>query len=263
MPNDLVAIILAYNEEQHVAECVASVAWADGVVVILDPRSTDRTEQLAKQAGARVISHPFADYASQRNFALDAVTAKWILFIDADERSSPEQADEIRYRIVTEPFAGFWIPRHNYIFGKLTRHTGWYPDYQMRLLQRTKARYDPDRKVHELVELDGEAGYLSAPFVHYNYQSLAQFREKQRRYVQYDARILHEAGIQPKPHKFLTQPARHFWWRYVTLEGYKDGIHGLRLSLLMAWYELQKYVHLRRMHPNSQGSLNGHDGARK
>ncbi|NDJ77181.1 MAG: glycosyltransferase family 2 protein, partial [Chloroflexi bacterium] len=243
----LAAVILAYNEENHIQDCVRSVTWTDRVVMFADTRSSDHTVELAQAAGADVIQHPFENFAAQRNAALEAVDAEWILFVDADERSSPEQATEIRALITNPDIDGYWVPRHNYIFGKLTRHTGWYPDYQLRLLRRTKARYDPERQVHELVLLDGEAGYLQEPFVHYNYDSVRQFRVKQQRYVAYDARMLHEQGVRPRPHKFLTQPARQFWWRFVTLCGYRDGLHGLRLSLLMAWYELQKYVHLRRL----------------
>jgi glycosyltransferase involved in cell wall biosynthesis len=246
----LAAVILAKNEEAHIVECISTVQWADRVVVF-DSLSTDRTVTLAQDAGAEVIQNPFENYAQQRNAALDAVDAGWILFVDADERSSPEQAAEIRDLLPRAEHNGYWIPRHNYIFGKLTRHTGWYPDYQMRLLRRGKAHYDPERQVHELVILEGEPGYLAVPFTHYNYTSFRQFREKQNSYVRYDARILQEQGIRPRPHKFLTQPLRQFLWRFVTLRGYRDGWHGLRLSLLMAWYELQKYVHLRRLYHDS------------
>ncbi len=246
----LAAVILAKNEEAHIVECISSVQWADRVVVF-DSFSTDRTVTLAQDAGADVIQNPFENYAQQRNAALDAVDADWILFVDADERSSPEQAAEIRDLLPRAEHNGYWIPRHNYIFGKLTRHTGWFPDYQMRLLRRGKARYDPERQVHELVILEGDPGYLAVPFTHFNYTSFRQFREKQNRYVRYDARILQEQGIRPRPHKFLTQPLRQFLWRFVTLRGYRDGWHGLRLSLLMAWYEFQKYVHLRRLYHDS------------
>lgn len=243
----LAAAIMARNEEHNIRDCIASAQWADCVTVILDPRNNDRTAEFAAAAGAKVIENEFQNYAQQRNDALKLVHADWVLFIDADERSSPAQAEEIRTVIAAGVHNGYWIPRHNYIFGKLTRHAGWYPDYQMRLLKRAHARYDPERPVHELVILDGEPGYLSEPFIHYNYTSFAQFKEKQRRYVQYDAKILKESGIPPKPHKFVTQPVRQFIWRYITLEGYRDGLHGLRLSLLMAWYEYQKYVTLRKL----------------
>ena len=168
-------------------------------MVVFDSGSEDRTVALAKESGAEVMFHAWKGYASQRNAALEAVDTDWILFIDADERSSPAQAVEIRSILAAPAHHGYWIPRHNYIFGRLTRHTGWYPDYQMRLLHRGHARYDPQREVHELVLLDGEPGYLAEPFIHYNYTSLRQFREKQRRYVQYDAQILKDQGIKPRP----------------------------------------------------------------
>ncbi len=247
MTAQLAAVILARDEEINIADCILSVGWADRIVVFVDPLTRDRTIEIAQAAGADIITNTFENYAQQRNDALDQIEAEWILFIDADERSNPEQAAEVRMLIASGEHNGYWIPRHNYIFGKLTRYTGWYPDYQLRLLRRDKARYDSERPVHELVNLDGEPGYMTAPFVHYNYRSFAQFRDKQRRYVRYDAAILQQQGILPKPHKFITQPTRQFIWRYITLQGYKDGLHGLRLSLLMAWYELQKYVELRRL----------------
>lgn len=243
----LAAVILTRDEEAHVRACIDSLRWADRVVVF-DSGSEDRTVALAEAAGAEVMQNAWKGYASQRNAALEAVEAEWILFIDADERSSPAQAAEIRAVLTVPAHHGYWIPRHNYIFGRLTRHTGWYPDYQMRLLHRGFARYDPEREVHELVLLDGEPGYLAEPFTHYNYTSLRQFREKQSRYVQYDAQILKDQGIKPRPHKLVTMPVRHFIWRFFTLKGYRDGLHGLRLSLLMAWYEFQKYRRLQRLY---------------
>lgn len=248
MSVELAAVILARNEAANIRDCINSVKWADRVVVLMDERNEDNTAELAISAGAEVIINTFENYAQQRTAGLEKVDAQWILFIDADERSSPAQEREIREKITSPHYNGYWIPRHNYIFGKLTLHTGWYPDYQLRLLRRGKATYDLQRPVHELVVLEGEAGYLREPFIHYNYISLAQFREKQRRYVKYDAEILKAQGIAPRPHKFITQPVRHFIWRFFTLKGYRDGLHGLRLSLLMAWYEMQKYVHLRRLH---------------
>lgn len=240
---NLAAVILTLNEERHIADCVESARWADEVVVI-DTNSADRTVALAKAHGARVIEHPFENYAQIRNAALDLVAAEWILFVDADERVTPALAAEITEELRAPKADGYWIPRHNYIFGRLTLGAGWFPDYQMRLLRRARARYDPARPVHELVILDGVEGRLKNVLIHYNYETVAQFRQKQARYVDYDAGILLEKGVRPRPYTYLTQPLRHFWWRFVTLRGYADGLHGLRLSALMAWYEFRKYARL-------------------
>ncbi|NDJ61098.1 MAG: glycosyltransferase family 2 protein [Chloroflexi bacterium] len=240
----LTVIILTYNEEENIRACIASARFGDRMLVF-DSFSTDNTTSHAGFECVPVIQHPFRDYASQRNAALDAVDTEWVLFLDADERMTPELAEEIRTVIRDTDAVGFRIPRHNYIFGKLTCGAGWYPDYQTRLLKRGCARYDPAVEVHEVVLLDGPEGTLTHPLIHYNYRDLAQFVAKQQRYVQYDAQILHKRGIRPKPQNYVLQPLRHFWWRFVTLHGYRDGLHGLRLSGLMAWYELRKYVLLR------------------
>jgi (heptosyl)LPS beta-1,4-glucosyltransferase len=242
----LIAIILTFNEADNIAACIDSVAWADAVLVV-DSLSTDETPRLAEEKGTRVVQRPWKNYTDQRNAALHMVDEDWVYFVDADERSSPEQAQEIRAVIQNPDIAGFWVPRHNYIFGKLTRGAGWFPDYQLRLMLRAKARYDETREVHELVLLDGPAGHLTTPLVHFNYRDMRQFVAKQERYTDYAAQEMFREGVRPRPQNYVLQPLRHFLWRFVTLKGYQDGLHGLRLSLLMAWYEFQKYVRLRRL----------------
>jgi len=246
--NKLAAIILTYNESDNIMDCIESARFAD-LIVIFDSFSADDTVEKARSAGAKVIQHPFENYAAQRNAALAAVQAwaNWVLFVDADERVTPELAKEARQAIESPEIVGWRIPRHNYIFGKLTRATGWYPDYQTRLLKVGAAHYDPERKVHEVVILAGAEGVLKEHLIHYNYRDVAQFLQKQRKYAAYDAGILYHQGIHPKLRNYILQPGRHFWWRFVTLKGYRDGLHGLRLSLLMSWYELRKYTILRKL----------------
>ena len=242
----LSVIILTKNEEKHIADCIASVLWADEVVVF-DCLSQDGTVEIAQELGATVFQHSFHDFAQQRNAALDAVDCDWVFFVDADERATPELAAEVRHVIQDESRSGWWVPRHNRTFGRVIRHAGWYPDYQLRLLRHGQARYDPKREVHEIVILDGEDGCLENPLIHYNYDTPAQFVERQNRYTDYEARILFEQGVPPKPHNFILQPLREFRRRYISLEGYKDGFHGLLLSLLMAFYTLVMYLRLRQL----------------
>lgn len=237
------AIVLTLNEERHLPDCLASLSWADEIVVF-DSGSTDATARIASAAGARVVTRAFDHYAGQRDAALRSVSSEWVLFVDADERIPEALRDEIR-SVLARPEAGWWIPRHNYLFGRLTKHTGWYPDYQLRLLRREKARYDPTRPVHELVLLDGVAGHLTQSMVHLNYETVGEFVKKQTYYAAYDADRLALEGVRAKPHHLLSQPLRHFWWRFVTLQGWRDGFHGLRLSVLMARFEFEKYRLLR------------------
>ncbi len=244
----LIAIVLTYNEAEHITACLETLRFAEARLVV-DSGSTDATLSLAQATGAEVMVRSFDNYTGQRNAALDAVKerAEWVLFVDADERVSPALAAEIEQAMTQPAYAGWQIPRHNYLFGVLTQGAGWYPDYQTRLLRVGAAHYDPLRQVHEVVLLEGPLGTLQEPFIHYNYKDLAHFRAKQNKYLKYDAKMLYEQGITPKFYTYLTQPIHHFWWRFVTLKGYTDGWHGLRLSLLMAWYEGRKYWHLRQL----------------
>lgn len=244
MPAPLTAVVLTRNEERHLPACLASLAWAPEVVVF-DSFSTDATVALAEAAGARVVQRAFDHYAGQRDAALAAVTSEWVLFVDADERVPPELAAEIQ-TVLNQTTPAWWIPRHNYLFGKLTLHAGWYPDYQLRLLRRALANYDPARPVHELALIASPLppGRLRAPLTHLNYETVAEFVAKQRDYARYDAGRLLAEGRRARPHNFVLQPLRQFYWRYLTLGGWRAGWHGLRLSLLMAYFELQKYREL-------------------
>lgn len=240
----LTAIILTLNEEKHIEDCIHSLDWVDEVVVF-DSFSADETTALAEAAGAAVLQHPFENYAQQRNAALDAVQTDWVFFVDADERGSDELAVEIRQVTADGGKTAWFVPRHNIIFGKVTLGAGWYPDYQLRLFRHGLVRFE--RPVHEIAAVQGDTGYLENPLLHYNYEDKAQFQATQEAYTAFDAGILYRDGVRVRPHHYLSQPWRQFWWRYVTLKGYADGWHGLRLSAYMAFYEAVKYRKLAQL----------------
>jgi len=239
------AIVCARDEERHICDCLESLAWADRRVVFLDSRTTDHTAELAEAAGAEVVPHLFENFAQFHNAAMERVEAEWVFFVDADERATPPLGQEIRSVIDGQCEEVAWaVPRHNYIFGRLTLGAGWYPDYQSRLLLRARVRWE--RPVHEVIVTDGPRGYLHNPLIHYNYDDLADFITRQERYSDIDAQILLEQGVRPRFYTPYSQALRHFWWRFVALHGARDGLHGLRLSLLMAYYEGVKYRKLAR-----------------
>jgi glycosyltransferase involved in cell wall biosynthesis len=246
---EISVVVLTRNEEENIADCLDTVQWADELLV-LDSGSDDGTVEIARSKGARVRERPFDNYALQRNAALEMASGEWVFFVDADERVTPELAQEARLAADRSGFEGWWVPRKNHIFGAWIRHAGWYPDHQLRLLRREKARYDERREVHELVQLDGEAGYLESHLIHYNYSTVGEFRRKQDRYTDYEARMLLEGGQRAKPWNFLLQPLRQFRWRYVSLQGYRDGWRGLLLSVLMAYYEFVRYWRVWRLERN-------------
>lgn len=245
---EISVVVLTKNEEKNIADCLETLQWADELVV-LDSCSEDATQEIARSQGAQVRQLHFVNYPSQRNAALRMASKAWVFFVDADERATPELAEEIPRVVEQAGFDGWWVPRKNYIFGRWIRHAGWFPDYQLRLLRRGNAVYDERREVHELVKLDGDAGYLENPLIHYNYETVREFRERQDRYTDFEAKMLLDSGHRARAHNFILQPLRQFHWRYFTLRGFKDGWRGLLLSALTAYYEMVRYRklwHLQR-----------------
>ena len=240
------AIVPARDEEHNIVDCLESLAWADRRVVFLDSRTADRTADLAREAGVEVMQHSFENFAQFHNAAMGRVEAEWILFVDADERATPELAAEVREVMAREQEEVlWWVPRHNYIFGRLTLGAGWYPDYQPRLLLQGHAHWE--RPVHEIAVADGPEGYLESPLIHYNYRDLPDFIARQEKYTDYDVGQLLQRGVRPKFYTPYSQFVRHLWWRFVTLRGVRDGLHGLWLSLLMSYYESVKYRRLAQL----------------
>lgn len=228
--------VLACNNEDDIAECLVSVDWADERIVILDTRSNDRTAAIAELLGARVVRHEFVDFSQQRQFGLTLPESEWLFYVDTDERATPALGKEVRAAMREQGVVGWWVPRRTFIWGCEIRHGGWSPDYQLRLLKLGYVRYDPERRVHELPLLDGEAGRLTQPLMHYNYRTFAQFVAKQRQYVAYEAEILFQRGVRPKPWTYVLQPLREFWRRYIRLGGIRDGLCGFVLCSAVAYY---------------------------
>lgn len=233
----LTAAVLARDEERMLPDCLSSLGFADEVLVLVDAATRDRTREIARAAGARVEERVFDNFAAQRDAALRLANGEWVLFVDADERMTSNGREEVLSTIAHPgDRAGFWLPRHNYILGRLVRHAGWYPDYQLRLLHRTSARMDPRRVVHEEAIVDGMVGHLREPLVHFNYTSVRELFEKQERYSRLEAQRWLLMFGPPSRRALVGQPLREFWRRFVTLRGYRDGGTGLLLSLVMAWY---------------------------
>jgi glycosyltransferase involved in cell wall biosynthesis len=244
----LTAAVIARDEERSIAGCLGSIAFADERLVLVDAATLDRTREIARANGARVEERSFDNFAAQRDAALDLAHGDWVLFVDADERVSSALCQEV-LTVIAAPNGkrGFWIPRHNYLMGRVVRHAGWFPDYQLRLLQRGAARFDPQRVVHELAVVDGEVGHLHEPLIHFNYSSLREFVLKQERYCRLEAHRWLATHGRPRARALIGQPAREFWRRYVNLEGYREGPLGLVLCGVLAYYAGKTIFVARRM----------------
>ena len=242
--------IIARDEERHIGEAIRSAGVVAGeVVVLVDTRTVDRTAEVAARAGARVCHEHFRSHAAQRNRALTLCQGSWVLFLDADERLTPELASEIAGLGLGDAdeqrYSAYSMPRHNLYWNRRLRGGGWYPDRQLRLLRREAAHYDESRLIHEFAETDGPTGELQEHLLHINIESLRELRNKQRAYALQEAQTLYLHGVRARSHNFVLQPLRELKRRYWTWNGYRDGWLGLFLAVTMSYYELVKYVHLK------------------
>ena len=252
------AVVLARDEADALDGCLAWLGWADRLLVIVDAATRDRSAEIARRYTDRVVMLPFRGFPQQRNAGLELAESDWVLFVDADERVPPALAQEVRRATATPTeVAGYWIPRRNLIRGEWVRHAGWWPDHQLRLLRRDRARYDESRAVHEVAELDGPAGELAEPLLHLNYESLAELRAKQVAYARLEARSLWACGVRARPRNLVLQPIRELRRRYLELGGYRQGGLGLALSAEMARATFVTYRELLRLGRAASGSAEG------
>lgn len=247
-------IVITKNEAANLAEALASVAWADEVVVV-DAESTDDTAAIARQHTPHVHVRPWPGYSAQKNYAASLATHDWILSIDADERVTPELAREIRTLMSaangTAPAArGYRIPRVTWVFDRLLRTTDWYPDWQLRLYDRRVGRWN-GRRVHESVTLDAGGGSganeperLTQELLHYGYKGIAHHVETINRYTTLAAEDMAERGRHARVIDLLAQAPLAFVRNYLLKGGIKDGRVGLVISLMNSYYVLLKYVKL-------------------
>lgn len=239
----LSVIVITKNEAAHIGDCLDSVAFADEIIV-LDSGSMDDTCEIARARGARVAIAPdWPGFGRQKNRALDLATGDWVLSIDADERVTPELARAIRKALEAPAAQGYRIARLSNFCGRWIRHSGWWPDYVVRLFRRDAGRFT-DAAVHEHVEVRGCTDTLSGHFLHYPYASLEVFIDKINRYSTEAARGAFERGrrttvLGPFGHGFWTF-ARH----YVLRRGFLDGWQGLVLAGMAGTGSFYRYVKL-------------------
>lgn len=251
MPLFSVAIV-TFNEEENLVRTLASVAWADQVLVV-DSGSTDRTVEIAHSFGATVIERPWPGFAAQKNFAITQCTGDWILTLDADEELSPELQQQIRQTLSANPSAdAFYLKRRNLFLGRWIRHGGFYPDAKLRLFRRSTTGVAPtpqfqERPVHETIPFDGLSATLDFDIIHHAYPTLSSYIEHMDRYSSLGAQILVDKGrVSANIFTFIAQiliaPLLGFKWNYIFRLGFLDGREGLLLNLYHACYTSWKYA---------------------
>ncbi len=240
----LSAYVLTFNEEGKIRDALASIAWADEIVV-LDSHSTDSTIAICREFTEKVYQCDFEGFGKLRNRALEFVTHDWVLSLDADERGTAELRDEILAELEKGPRAeAFFVPRRNFFLGRWIQHGGWYPDYrQPQFFNRHRFRYREDL-VHEGYQVDGRIGYLHGHVMQVPFRNLSQYLGKMSRYSMLMAEQMAQRGRRFHAHQLVTHPLFTFFKMYVVRQGFRDGIPGLILGLLYAYYSFIKYAKL-------------------
>ena len=241
--NRLSICVITLNEEHDLPRLLKSVADLGEEIVVVDSGSTDRTVEIARSAGARVLTRSWTNYADQKNFAVSQANEEWILLLDADEELSEELRDSLHEWKSREPeFAVYEMARLAWFLGAWIRHSRWYPDWQRRLFDRRKARFSG--AIHEALRFDGEAGRLSGDLLHYTARSLEEQLAKSEEYSTISARAMFEKGRRNwRAAKWLASPWA--WFQYFVLgAGFLDGYRGFVIARLAAYTVWLKYSKL-------------------
>jgi glycosyltransferase involved in cell wall biosynthesis len=235
--------VITKNEAANIADALKSVAWADEIVVV-DSESSDETVAIARQYTDKVIVREWPGYIAQKNHAASIASHDWIFSLDADERVSPDLAEEIKTLMKKTPGdSGFRVPRVTGYLGRWIRSTDWYPDYQLRLYDRRTAEWT-GRYVHESVSVQGTIGRIRGELRHFAFRDIADHLETIDRYTTFAAAQMYETGRRANLLDLAGHPPLAFLRNYVFRLGFKDGTAGFIVSILNSYYVFLKFAKL-------------------
>lgn len=238
----LTVIIATKNEAPNIVECIQSVRFADEIIV-LDSGSVDGTQDLAKSQGANVVELDWPGYGIQQQRGISSSRSEWVLSLDADERVSEKLKEEIIDSIASKHIDGFRLPRFSSFCGKFIEHSGWRPDYTLRLARRVKAGFT-DHFLHAHMTVSGNISDLRNPIIHYSYKDIDDVLEKLVRYSVGNAKDLHQKGSKSSLSKALIHALWAFFRTYLIRLGFLDGSKGLMLAIYNAECTYYKYLKL-------------------
>ncbi len=227
----LSVLVVAKDEEQNLADCLAAARWADERVVVVDASSCDATLAIARRNADVVLVREFDDFASQRNAGLAAASGDWLLSVDADERVTPELATEVR-RVIDDtaaPYRGYRVPIRSEVLGRRFGFSGTQHDLPVRLFRRDSGRWIG--LVHETVDLRGVVGTLSGPLSHRTIPTMKVFLEKINKYTALEAEELARSGRAYRTTDLTLRPAWTFLKLYLFKRGFRDGDEGFMFCL--------------------------------
>jgi len=240
-------VVITLNEEKQLESALKSVGEIASEIIVVDSYSTDDTIKVAKQFSDRVFQRKWTNYADQKNFANSKASFPWILSLDADERLSPELAEEIRGLLDSEPdCAGFSMPRQAYYLGKWIRHSGWFPDRKIRLFLKEESRWEGEY-VHEGLVVDGKIKNLKGSIKHFTYDSIHDHLDRMNQFSNLAAQKLYAEDRKCRWHHLALLPFFGFIRSYFLKSGFLDGYAGFIISVLHGYSVFMKYAKLREI----------------
>ena len=238
------ATVITLNEEENLAAAIESLTFADEIVVV-DSESSDGTVEIARRYTNRVITQQFLGYAQQKNLAAEHATHDWVFNLDADERVTPDLAQEIMTLKQAQSLdsAAFEMPRRVQYLGRWIRHSGWYPDYKIRLYNRKQANWQGDY-VHESVRTNGRVDKLRGDILHYTVRDASEHHLRIDRYTTLAAEEAFARGKRATLVNLALSPPATFIKTYLFKRGFLDGLPGLAIAFFAAHYVFLKHLKL-------------------
>ncbi len=232
--------IVTKNEESTILAALESVKDFDDIIVV-DACSNDGTVDLCRRYTERVFTSEWKGFSAQKQTAVDYARNQWVLILDADERVTPDLKTEMIQQVRTDGYDGFYIPRKNFFLGKWIRHSGWWPDYTLRLFKKSLSHME-QREVHEKVVVDGLVGHLKGPLEHYSYRTISDYMRKMETYSLLAAKELYDKGVKASLFTLVVHPLVVFCKMFFLRQGFRDGTHGFILAGLYSFYTFLKYL---------------------
>lgn len=237
--------IIACNEERNLRRCLESVAWADDRLVVVDARSRDATERIAREMGARVVLHAYEGNIEQKNVALEHAKHDWVIALDADEALLPELAEALRTALAEGggEADGFAVNRLTFHLGRWIRHGDFFPDWQLRVFRRSRGRWTGVNP-HGRVEVPGRVLRLPGELAHWSYRDLADQIDRIQEFSRVQAAALYAAGRRTRAGDLWLRPLARFFRAYLLKQGFRDGAPGFMIAAATAFHVFLKYAKL-------------------
>ncbi len=240
----LSVLIPCFNSEKTIRATLESVKLADEILVC-DSFSTDKTLDIARQYGARIIQHEYKNSATQKNWAIPQCRHDWVLIIDTDETLEDSLKEEIQNKLKenSSSFNAYRIPRKNFVYGRWMKYGGLYPDYQIRLFRQDKARYET-REVHAQMIAEGAIGTLRHHFLHNGFKDMREWFVKTERYTHYEADEIVKQNRNFSWVRLILYPFLIFIQKYFLKLGMLDGYPGFLMAVLDSGYYFMMHARL-------------------